>query len=109
MLWDDKYSIGVDLIDGQHKRLFKMLEEVYTNPVDNTLVALLDYTTYHFATEMQYMRNRTDIDIYAHNEEHQMFQRHLRELINANTTKLGLANFIRLWIVNHVLKVDKLL
>ncbi len=65
MTWSDEYKIGLPVIDSQHKRLFKLIDElneaIETGPeitdVEELLAGLKQYATRHFQLEEKYMVN----------------------------------------------------
>ena len=63
-----EYYIGIDMIDEEHKQLFKYADEAYEllhdeftpdkyDKMDIILEKLRDYTVKHFADEEQYMES----------------------------------------------------
>ena len=63
-LWNDSLSVGVRLIDDQHKMLLKHLAELSeavenhhgSSEIAGTLDFLVDYTEFHFSTEEKHMK-----------------------------------------------------
>ena len=57
--WDDKYSIGISIIDEQHKKLFGIINRTiyakeHSNDIEElkeVLREMTDYTVTHFTTE----------------------------------------------------------
>jgi len=57
--WNDTFSVSVDEIDNQHKKLFGIINELHDSVVERNskrvigglLKELLDYTDYHFKSE----------------------------------------------------------
>ena len=62
--WDDKYSVGISMIDDEHKKLIGILNKaVFTkehndNPEElrEVLREMTKYVLTHFATEETYMK-----------------------------------------------------
>lgn len=62
--WDDSLSVGVELIDDQHKLLIQRLNDVNDaieeslgeTQIVKTLEFLIQYTDYHFSTEEKNMK-----------------------------------------------------
>lgn len=64
--WIDKYKTGIELIDKQHKELFRLFNRIYElynnefiiDKYDQIITAieeLKSYTKYHFEAEEEYM------------------------------------------------------
>ena len=61
--WDDSLSVGVDLIDEQHKMLIQKLRDLSDafeigremNRIMQTLEFMVDYTDFHFSAEEETM------------------------------------------------------
>ena len=57
--WSNQYSVGIDLLDADHKVLISLINQIdeairSSEPVElvrRVLDALLDYTDYHFSRE----------------------------------------------------------
>lgn len=90
--WDDSYSIGVDQIDQQHKRLFELINNLFigiktqdsSNAVEIALSGLVEYTQEHFATEEGLMDKHSYPGARAHAAEHS----HLLRTIEAYIQKM---------------------
>ncbi|MCK5851818.1 hemerythrin domain-containing protein, partial [bacterium] len=63
ILWTDEMSIGVELVDEQHKMLIQHLNDL-TNAIEShhsvnqivkTLDFLIEYTNFHFTEEEKHM------------------------------------------------------
>ena len=78
MMWKDKYKVGVELIDEQHKELFKRLSEFIQivqsksdwnerlDKVKETMEFMQEYVIFHFDDEEAYQEkiNYPDIEIH---------------------------------------------
>ena len=61
--WNTSYSVKVEAMDAQHKRLFEIIRELYTamragqgkQVVGEVLHRLIEYTVQHFAAEEKLM------------------------------------------------------
>ncbi|MEI6306223.1 MAG: bacteriohemerythrin [Deltaproteobacteria bacterium] len=118
--WSDKYSIGNDEIDNQHKKLFDILNKLFDicvgkNDVD-TLEAALDdlvsYTDYHFKFEEQHMRDVGYKKIGKHIVEHDYFKNEIifakrRQAQNKSNTDNKLIEFLSNWLIQHVTEEDR--
>jgi len=115
--WDEKYAINVPRIDEQHQILFNYLNEYYDSLangksmsiIDSTLKKLVDYANYHFKDEEDFMTLLPDYDSHSHKNQHNYFIVKVKEMINMKKEEINfeLFNFMKEWILNHVLITDK--
>jgi len=120
--WHDTYSIGVKLVDEQHKKLIALTNELYINCMasnrrssDAFLKAMhevIDYTDYHFATEEKIMERVKYPDLIYHKKEHIYFTRDvLMKVKGFSQGKVTSSNsftyFLRDWVLHHIAVNDK--
>jgi methyl-accepting chemotaxis protein len=118
--WGPEYFIGVDSIDNQHKRLVKLINEVYSEfgssnnrrTVKRILEELVEYTKYHFGNEEDVFKKIQYKDTKDHVEQHKKFVQQIQDFkdqFNDSTTVLSfdLINFLKNWLLNHILHTDK--
>ena len=119
LTWDNKYSVGVKSIDGQHSVLFGLINDLHAamlkgeaqNVAGPLLKKLADYTQTHFSEEERMMAASKYPDLVAHKAKHQELLRKVGEFAarferNEVTLTLDLMNFLRDWLTNHIQKVD---
>jgi hemerythrin-like metal-binding protein len=122
---DEKYAIGVEQVDDQHRQLFGLLNDLHDamqegkgrDVVGETLAELEEYTYYHFDSEEEFMNDcgfSHDCDgcFMAHQDAHRTFEEEvseLRELAeNGNATvAMKTMRFLRSWLSEHVGDVDQ--
>ncbi len=119
--WSDSLSVGVDIIDTDHKVLIdqiNMLGDAVTEGTDDVMTAsvlnvLIDYTAYHFAREQQLMEETHYPEAEGHLREHRLLVKKCREIQAGyrQGTTLGkdVLNFLKVWLTQHILKSDKAL
>lgn len=118
--WKDEYSVAVEQLDEHHKKLFRLLNELYESTmqikgaIDPLPVVdqLREYSDYHFMAEEQYMRDCAVTEIADHINSHRDFKRQLDELHSQCREKQPEAtrNLIVLlgnWLLHHVLEEDR--
>ena len=118
--WNKDYSVQVEEIDNQHKKLVEMLNELYVafmhkeqdKKVEEIITRMVDYTIYHFDTEETYFQELNYEDADEHIAEHEDFKNKLAEFqekLKKNKSALAIEtiNFLRGWLVNHIGKNDK--
>lgn len=119
LVWKDEYSVGVEMIDEQHKVFVGIMNELYTailekkekRVLDDVFKQLVAYTQFHFQTEERYF----DEFNYEGSAEHKAAHQKLREQIaELETRKDGimenpfeLMDFLEDWLVDHIMGMDK--
>ena len=118
--WQSAFSVGVEEIDSQHRRLFALVGELdaaikdpESCPDSGALIAgLSDFAAQHFATEEQRMREAGYPELAAHAREHASLTRELaafRKRFDCGDEQ-GLADlddFLKDWALRHTLLVDR--
>lgn len=120
VVWDDAYKTNISEIDAQHKKLFEMINDLHSalksgrgrDILDDILNRLAIYCDTHFATEERYMRNYAYPEYRVHKTQHEDLTRKTKEFYerfkNASSDiTLELMEFLKNWLHNHILKMDK--
>ncbi len=120
VLWNESYSVGVDTIDSQHKKLIELLNRLYESFIDQSvgqkleevINELVDYTNYHFNTEEELFEQVGYSQKEEHIEEHQKFVKELdgfkKDLQEKKSSlTFQLMNFLRNWLINHIALSDQ--
>ena len=118
--WSEKYSVGNFLIDGQHKRLVSMINQLHESMRDGkgkeTLQKILDdlvrYTKEHFLTEEAMMKKANYPGYAAHKAEHDKLTEKAVDLQKAYADgkaplTMDVLNFLKNWLTNHIEGTDK--
>ncbi len=114
-IWKEEYSVGVSLIDGQHQKFFEIINRIHgvrlkeREETYKIIEELKEYAQYHFSFEEKYMINSHYPDYEAHRQQHKYYiaQIELFKYKNFKDDYQGILNFMRDWLVNHILKIDK--
>ena len=120
-----EYYTGINMIDEEHKQLFKYADEAYEllhdefipdkyDRIDSILEKLRDYTVKHFADEEQYMESINYKKIFTQKVQHQEFIEKLDEFMEQHNDEMedqdeqitGILKYLTEWLVNHILYVD---
>ena len=118
--WNDSYSVKVKVIDVQHKKIVDIINELHDKMkegkgkevVGKLLNQLLDYTVLHFAFEEKLLNTNN----YPDSKTHIKLHSDLIEEVKAFRKKyesgsamlsLELMNFLKKWLVEHILNSDK--
>ena len=119
--WSSEYSVGNDLIDREHQRLFELADRLHramlSGGADRVLRGLFDelaeYTRTHFAHEEALMQRYSYPQFPAHAKIHgQLIARvaSLQEDLKAGklTVTMNTMQFLRDWLSHHIGKTDRL-
>lgn len=119
--WTDDLSVGIDLIDEQHKQLIKHLnsltqaveEQQGGREVADTLGFLIDYTDFHFSMEERNMEANNYPGFEAHKTLHNEFKAILNkmetEYVEDGPTPLlaeSIDTLLMNWLLKHIRVVD---
>ena len=123
-LWKEEYTIGVDMIDEQHRQLFDKIEhlleiakggswESNRRECMEIIDFLVRYTIIHFETEEKFQKEKGYISYEEHVKIHKDFTNTVlvyKDLLSNNFSSKTLKSFIGTllaWLVNHVCVCDK--
>ena len=125
-VFTDKFKTGIPMIDEEHKTLFDIIGKIY-KAIDVELVhdkfdlildildELKEYTSVHFADEENYMKEIGYEGLAQQQILHEKFVETLNEVnldeVDDNQVEYlsEVLNFLQNWLINHILKVDKLI
>ena len=125
-VFTEKFKTGIAIVDEEHKVLFDIIGKIH-NAIDVELVhdkfdlildildELKEYTRVHFADEENYMREIGYEGLAQQELLHQKFIETLEDLNlddvdeNQESYLYEFLNFLQNWLINHILKVDKLI
>lgn len=118
--WDEKYSVGVKLIDDQHKTMFntinELIDSIHTTPtkekMEGIINQLVQYKKFHFATEERYFKEFNYEKTEEHIEKHHNFNETLSKLQEKNsgdilTFAFELVDFLEDWLIGHLMTADQ--
>ena len=117
--WDESFSVNINLIDRQHKKLFRLANEYHQALVDGkskfALYKLLDglaeYTAIHFSTEERYFAEFNFEDVEEHKRQHKVILDKTNELIAKAEVGVGIVDdeiskFLQIWLQGHIKGTD---
>jgi len=118
--WTDDLSVGIERLDGHHKRLIELLNELGAAlSAENTqhvtgvvLGELIRYVFYHFGEEERLMEAAHYDDLSGHRESHRIMAQHVRKLEQNYDRDPGavvageLYEFLADWLVHHIRSED---
>jgi hemerythrin len=119
--WSNTYSLGIKLIDDQHKGLLDLVNELFNHSTGNEVVErayfkevigqAVDYVKVHFATEEKYMLATKFPGYEEHKKAHSDFI--LAVVKSAKDFDAGkrlvlvnFSKFLRDWVLGHIAVMD---
>ena len=118
LIWNDDYSIGHDVIDTEHKRLFEIASQIFAinNPlmevaeIKKIVHQLYDYMKEHFEHEEDYMTRVVYSGSGAHTEKHAEIITEMNDILKHSKNFIQIENrlvaLMRKWLLDHILKED---
>jgi len=118
--WKDEYSVGIDSIDRQHKKLLSLINQLQT-AVDystgeeferDALDELVDYTKTHFSYEEGLLEQNNYPDFEPHKKQHKEMIEHVGEVLSEyekdhDTAMSNAVEFLKSWLIKHINGTDK--
>lgn len=124
IVWEDRFAIGIPVIDGEHKRLVELCNELYKGIMssrnserkDSVRIALkkcADYVLTHFSNEEKLMQVCGYKDFESHKRTHAEFAKKVFEkcrTFDSETfaSSLEFTKFLYDWILSHIAHTDTL-
>ncbi len=120
MEWDNKYSVGISMIDEEHKKLIGILNKAIfakkhnDNPeeIKEVLSEMAKYSQKYFSTEEANMIKFNFPEYQSHRNEHLDFTD--KTIASYNKLVMGdyqianeLLEYLKQWLVNHILVTDR--
>ncbi len=126
--WSQKYSVEDETLDAQHKRLFEIMNSLYSDirschpsrsELRDVIESLVQYGDMHFRAEEAAMRACGYPDLTGHAAEHRRYRHELQRLTYALTSDeknsldelgdfpLDLLNFLKDWWTKHIVQMDR--
>jgi len=121
--WKEEYSVNIEAIDNQHKKLFeigrKVSHLIFSNDtlvnnedIVNIFNELKKYTEFHFRFEEKLLQENGYAHYVTHKYEHDLLIEKIKKIESNNSGSLQkeilmeLINFVFEWISNHIVKGD---
>ncbi|WP_051305829.1 bacteriohemerythrin [Desulfogranum mediterraneum] len=115
--WHDSFSVGIDLLDQQHKQLFSLVNKLIIalehnnsrEEFEKILSGVVAHTELHFRTEEKMLAIHPQYQ--THHRSHQTFTEKLQKIRftgdESDSARAGqLLEELKVWLANHVLKTD---
>ena len=121
MEWNDTLSVGIKVVDDDHKKLIGLLNELHDavasghgkDVLGRTLDGLVSYTRFHFTREERMFEETGYADAVAHKKEHddltkQVLDVQARYKNDARAMlSLEVMSFLKNWLFHHIEGSDK--
>ena len=121
MTWNDRMSVGVRVLDDDHKKLVAMVNELYDGisagkgqqALGGVLDKLISYTVVHFRREEDFFAKTGYPDSKAHMTEHENLTRQVLKVQEnyrkgvTSSLSLEVMNFLKTWLISHIQGSDK--
>lgn len=118
--WTEKYSVGHELIDLQHKMLFNIVNKLSEAIINGSGVEIIGevlddmsiYALLHFRTEEDLLEKGNYDDLVDHQAIHNSFKREImtqtKSYINSpnEETAIEIHKFLMNWLTNHIMSED---
>lgn len=121
MTWNDRMSVGVGVLDNDHKKLVGMVNSLFDeiqaghgkDAIGKTLDGLINYTVDHFKREEQFFAQTGYPDSPGHKAQHADLAKQVLDVQKkyqsgaSATLSLEVMNFLKNWLINHIQGSDK--
>jgi len=118
--WKNEYSVGIDSIDQQHKKLLNLINQLQTTVDYSTgeeferdaLDELVAYTKTHFTYEEGLLEQNNYPDFEPHKVQHTKMIEHVEEVLaeyekDQHTAMSNAVEYLKGWLINHINGTDK--
>lgn len=124
LVWEERFNIGVDIIDKEHKRLFKIINKLFDFSDDEEkkqwvcqegIKYFKEHAIQHFADEEEYMKSINYGGLEIHKRIHDDFREQTipvieKELDQTNYSDDAINHFLGVctgWLLGHTLTEDQ--
>lgn len=120
IVWDEKYSVGIQDIDNQHKQLIKAINDLHDamkigkskDILKDLIDSLVNYADVHFSNEEALMSSHKYPELEEHKKKHKVFTEKINEFrdkfnLSSFMTSIEVMEFLKQWLMHHILDTDK--
>jgi hemerythrin len=122
VVWEEKYSTGIALIDNQHKELISITNELFNacrggeealkSIFKETMGRMVEYVRFHFGAEQELMQRINYPEYQEHKKQHDEMIRNILDAVKGyNDGRKFVPNMfvrtLRDWILSHIAFYDK--
>lgn len=117
--WLPIYSVGIDEVDEQHKKIFAMINTLHaarnsqdiSATIEKTIEDMVNYVGYHFETEKSYLQKLPQFK--DHEKEHWAFTKKTLQFVKEyhscdqkNKVLSSMLIFLSDWLKHHIQGID---
>ena len=114
MIWTTGFSVGVPLMDAQHKRLIALINATDrltdVHAMADAIHQMFEYAHMHFRVEEELLRAKGYPELEQQLHEHALFFEQATAFLSKKLTdpkvKAELNGFLCKWLSHHILEVD---
>jgi hemerythrin len=120
LTWTPDLSVGIDIIDNQHKRIVEYINQLHEarirqdkEAISHVIEELVDYTLSHFSFEESMMEEAHYRFLAPHKRVHELFVRRVSEYQqrfklgeNVEVVAGDMQNTLVTWLMNHIKRED---
>ncbi|RPH39685.1 MAG: hypothetical protein EHM86_07145 [Desulfobulbaceae bacterium] len=116
--WTPDLAVGITEIDDQHRQLFSLLADFYTNlqkgagrdVLAKMLEDLMTYAGQHFIAEEAYLKDHPDLA--QHRQQHYSFIKQMNQferdyLLGNISLSVDMVKYVTNWLQGHISDIDK--
>lgn len=124
LVWQNRFNIGVDIIDNEHRKLFKIINKLFAFGEDEEksqwvcqegIKYFKDHAMKHFADEEAYMESVNYSGLQVHKRIHDDFREKIlpalqEELEDSDYSEDAVSHFLGVctgWLLGHTLTEDR--
>lgn len=124
LVWQDRFNIGVEIIDSEHKKLFGIMNRLFMHKAEESkrqwvcqegIKYFKDHAMKHFTEEEQYMASIDYADFETHRRLHDNFRQKTlpaleKELAQSSFSPEAIDHFLGVcagWLLGHTLTEDR--
>lgn len=120
LTWKHEYSVGIQSIDNDHKKLLNLINQLQTASLyytgeefeKNALKELIEYTKFHFQREEDLMEQYQYPDFGPHKEQHKIMVAKVSQMVeqyekDADKSIDELLEFLKEWLIRHINGTDQ--
>ena len=118
--WKEDLSVGIESLDKEHQRWIEILNDFYEGlkagkskeKLEELILAMIDYTRYHFKNEEEYMASVNFPELEEHKQAHAEYVEKINDYYEKLKTgkmllTLEVTNFLKSWLINHIKGIDQ--
>lgn len=120
LTWTPDLSVGIEIIDNQHKRIVEYINQLHEarirqdkEAISQVIEELVDYTLSHFSFEESMMEEAHYRFLAPHKRVHELFVRRVAEYQqrfklgeNVEVVAGDMQNTLITWLMNHIKRED---